>query len=126
MDNIDINKPWFKLDPNNFSDRWWLYTSIVDTETAKIQKTEADVLCYLIIQDHNISSAFYRISTWYKNDPNRYVTIDSDYTWKFNKKLIDIKEGDIINIENGKFYAYNCKYVLPHQKEFCKILERID
>ena len=73
-----------------------------------------------------MSSNFYRISTWYKNDPNRYVTIDSDYTWKFNKKLFDIKEGDIVKTDNGKFYAYNCEFCLPEQEKFCKILERID
>jgi hypothetical protein len=34
-----MDKPWFNLDPNNFDDRWWLYTSIVDTKKASMEKT---------------------------------------------------------------------------------------
>ena len=30
-----MEKPWLNLDPNNFDDRWWLYTSIFDTNTSK-------------------------------------------------------------------------------------------
>lgn len=123
-----MNKPWFKLNPNNNSDRWWLYTSIINTKTAQIEKKDTDIICYLIIQDYNnnTKSVFYRISTWYRNDPNRYTTIYTDYTWKFDKKLCDIKEGDIVSTGDEKFNAYNCNFCLPEQKEFFKILERIN
>lgn len=122
-----MDKPWFKLNPNNFSDRWWLYTSIVNTKTAQIEKKDTDIICYFIIQDYNnnINSVFYRTSVWYRDDPNRYLIIDSDYTWKFNKKLRDIKKGDIVITGDEKFNAYNCNFCLPEQQEFCKILERI-
>lgn len=121
-----MEKPWFKLDPNNLSDRWWLYTSIVDTKTASMEKSDLDVECYFIIQEHNMSGIFYRISVWFKNDPNRYTYTRYDSEWKFNKKLNEMNEGDIVNTFSCKFKVYNCRFSSPLQLDFCKILERIE
>jgi hypothetical protein len=46
-----------------------------------------DIQCYLILQDHNMGGIFYRISIWYKDDPNRYVYTKFDYEWNFDKTL---------------------------------------
>lgn len=123
-----MDKPWFNLDPNNFNDRWWLYTSIVDTEASKKDKHEYNTLCYLILQDHNMGGIFYRVSVWFKDDPNRYTYIKSDAydDWIFDKKLNEMKEGDIVNTHDCKFKVYDCKFSSPSQLDFCKILERIE
>ena len=57
-----MDKTWFKLDPNNLQDRWWLYTSITDTKKALIEKNFKNVECYFIIQERNKSEEiFYRV-----------------------------------------------------------------
>ena len=119
-----MDKPWFKLDPNNLKDPWWLYTSITDTETASMEKNELDVECYLVLKHHNNGCVFYRIFVWFKNDPNRYkYTIYTD-EWNYYKKF---NEGDIVNTNSCcKFKVYNCRFTLPSQLDFCKILERIE
>lgn len=121
-----MDKPWFNLDPNNFADRWWLYSSITDNECYRKPKIYDDVICHLIIQDNNMGGEFYRISTWYKNDPNRYVTLVYNYNWDFDKPLVVMKEGEIVSRFPYKFQVYNCKFSDIYQKDFCKILERIE
>ena len=56
-----MDKPWFKLGPNNLKEPWWLYTSITDTKLASREKSDLDVQCYFIIQEHNMGAIFYRI-----------------------------------------------------------------
>jgi hypothetical protein len=118
-------KPWFTLNPNNSKDRWWLYTSITDTKTASIIKSDVDVICYLILQDCDERGVFYRVSSWFKNDPNRYLSIKYHHGWIFDKPLKYMNEGDIVHTYNNVFKVYNCRFLTCHQKEFCKILERI-
>jgi hypothetical protein len=121
-----MDKPWFKLDPNNLRDRWWLYTSITDTKKAFIDKNNMNIQCYFIIQDHNMGNNFYRISVWFKDNPNRYACVKHDYDWLFDKKLNEMNEGDIVNIYSCKFKVYNCRFVSPLQIDMCKILEIIE
>jgi hypothetical protein len=121
-----MEKPWLNLDPNNFDDRWWLYTSIFDTNASKREKNDSDIVCYFILQDHNIGGKFYRVSVWFKNDPNRYMYVKYDSDWIFDKKLNEMNEGDIISTYTCKFKAYNCRFALPFQINMCKILERIE
>jgi len=125
MDNTD--KPWFNLNPNNFNDRWWLYSSIVNTQTDKLDKIDDNIICQLIIQDTNdVGYEFWRCSTWYKDDPNRYSQNIYGNDWKFNKSLRDMKEGEIVIKNNNRYKVYNCKFGSPDQIDFCKILERIE
>lgn len=123
-----MDKPWFNLDPNNFEERWWTHSSIYDEETAKIQKNQKDVRCLLIIQDSNLMGhEYWRCSTWYKNDSNRYYhIIYGNNEWPFDVSLVDMKEGDIITKDNLKFMVFYTKYGSPCQLNFLKILERID
>lgn len=121
-----MEKPWFKLNPNNLNDRWWLYTSIIDTKTSFMTKNDSNILCYFILQDHNMGGIFYRISIWFKDDPNRYMYIKYDKDWFFDKKLNDMKEGDIVNTYSCKFKVNNCSFAQPFQQDMCKILERIE
>jgi len=120
-----MDKPWFNLDPNNSKDPWWLYSSITDTETDSMEKNDLDIECYLILQQYNMGYVYYRLSVWFKNDPNRYKYIMYDSEWIFHKKIKDMNEGDIININNLKFKVYNCRFLNPNQIDKCKILERI-
>lgn len=121
-----MNKPWFNMDPNDFMEQWWLKNNIVDRKKALTEKNNMDILCYLIIQDNNIiGSILYRISIWYKDDPNRYQCIKYNDEWDFDKFLKDMHEGDIVNIHNCKFKVYNCQFAEPSQLDFCKILERV-
>lgn len=121
-----MDKPWFKLDPNNSKDPWWLYTSITDTTTASMEKSDLDIQCYFIIQDHNMEGIFYRISVWFKNDPNRYTSTRYNNSWKFNKKLNEMNEGDIVNTFSCNFKVYNCRFSAPSQIDMCKILVRVE
>lgn len=121
-----MENPWFNLDPNNSKDKWWLYTSITDTKSASIDKFETDIICYLIIQEHNSEKVFYRISVWFKDDPNRYIAIKNEFDYKFDKKLSDMNEGDMVNIYSSSFKVYNCKFSLPKNFDFLKILVKID
>lgn len=119
-----MENPWFNLDPNNLKDKWWLYTSITDTKAASIDKFETDIICYLIIQEHNLETVFYRISVWFKDDANRYIAIKNKLD--FDKKLSDMKEGDIVNIYSSSFKVYDCKFPLPKKFDFLKIFVKID
>jgi hypothetical protein len=121
-----MDKPWFRLSPNDFKDRWWLYTSIIDTKSASIVKHDINILCYLIIQDYDKRGIFYRVLTWFKNDPNRYLYIKYDDDWIFDKPLKYMNVGEIVQTHNNKFKVYDCAFLTPLQKEFCKILERIE
>jgi len=120
-----IYKPWFHLSPNEFTERWWRVTEIVDENAKPI---DDDIMCYFIIQDGNMSGNFWYLTSWYINCPNRYTSVLYPSTWKFNKKMKDISEGDIVSLKenpNIQFKAYNCKLVFEEQMEYCKILERI-
>lgn len=120
-----MDKPWFNLNPNNFTDKWWLYSNILDTNQASITKSNMDVICYFIIQDNNMAGIFYRVSIWYKDDPNRYQCIKYENESNFDKKLKDMREGDIVYMFDCKFKVYNCRFSEPSQLDLCKILERI-
>jgi hypothetical protein len=122
-----MEKPWFKLDPNNHNDRWWLYSSIFNTETDKMEKKYDNVLCQLILQDTNdMGNIYWRFSTWYKDDPNRYNNMIYVHQWPFDISITDMKEGDIVTRNDIKFKVYNSTFSLPNQIHFCKILERIE
>jgi hypothetical protein len=122
-----MEKPWFKLDPNNHNDRWWLYSSIFNTETDKMEKKYDNVLCQLILQDTNdMGNIYWRFSTWYKDDPNRYSNMIYVHQWPFDISITDMKEGDIVTRNDIKFKIYNCRFSYPNQIHLCKILERIE
>lgn len=122
-----MEKPWFNLDPNNSRDRWWLYSSIKNINTAKNDKNDNNILCELIIQDINsLGTIFWRRSTWYKDDPNRYLNNIYDNEWPYSKILVDMEKGDIITKYGIKFKVHNCEYAFPDQSDFIKILERIE
>lgn len=123
-----MENPWFKLNANNFNDRWWLYSSILNTETAKKEKNVNDIICILIIQDTNdVGMEYWRCNTWYKDDPNRYLNvIYNKNEWTFDKPLVEMKEGDIVTSNNNKYKVYNSKFSFPDQVDFLKIMERID
>lgn len=122
-----MEKPWFNLNPNNFKDRWWLYSEILDRETNKKLKNEDDILCQLILQDINdMGHVRWRVSTWYENDPNRYCDIIFGHQWPFDIELVNMKEGHIIEKNNLKYKVHYCSFSNPNQIDYCKILERID
>lgn len=122
-----MDKPWFNLDPNNFNDRWWKYSSILSVEAYKIEKQENNVICYLILQDMNdMGHVYWCCSTWYKNDPNRYNDIIFGHKWPFKISLVDMKEGDIIVKNDLKYKVHYCSFSAPNQIDYCKILERIE
>lgn len=100
--------------------------SIVDTKKASMEKTDMDVRCFLILEEHNMGSIFYRVCIWYKDDPNRYVYKKFEYEWCFDKKLKDMYQGDIVETNGRKFKIYECRFSLPSQLDFCKIFERIE
>ena len=124
-----MDKPWLELDPNDFKSRWWNMSDIVDDEDAKINKKIEDIECYFIIQDCNIGGIYFRIFKWYKNSKNRFFSIICENQWEFNKKLINIFDGDYIYLlENPdiKFKANKCRYIKDlYSDKFVKILERI-
>ena len=123
-----IDRPWFQLNPNDFSTQWWRSSQIIDTNSAKLTKTDNDVICYFIIQDSNICGEYWRVSTWYNNDPNRYSTIMGQTNWNFSKPLIAMKENDVVYLNTNsdiKFKVYNCKFSDTEQQDYCKILERV-
>ena len=122
------DKPWFQLNPNDFSTQWWRSSHIIDTNSAKLMTTDNEVICHFIIQDSNICGKYWRVSTWYNNDPNRYSTIMGQSTWNFSKPLILMKENDIVYLNTNptiKFTVNNCKFSDTEQQDYCKILERV-
>jgi hypothetical protein len=123
-----MEKPWFKLNPNNDKDRWWLYTSITDTKAALKQKDSSKILCHFIIKYNDNKDVKYRILTWFKNDPNRYLFIvRNNISLGFSKNLEDMVEGEIVKTDEGiKFEVYDCRFNEQNQNFVCKILERID
>jgi hypothetical protein len=123
-------KPWLELDPNDFSNRWWNMSFILDEEDAKLNKSMEDIKCLFIIQDCNdVGNNYWRCCKWYKNSCNRYFNIIYETNWILNKRLVEIFDGEIVYLlENPdiKFKASNCKYVHDvEQNIFVKILERI-
>ena len=124
-----MEQPWFKLNPNNDKDKWWLYTSITNTKTAIIPKKSLNISCHFIIKYINKEDDVnYRILTWFKNDPNRYLdVIRNDNSLTFQKKLEHMKDGEIVkNDEAIMFEVYECKFYQENKDFVCKILERID
>ena len=67
-----MDKPWLQLSPNDFSTEWWCYSDIIDEN-----------ICCFIIQDCNIGGEYWRVSTWYNNDPNRYMQLLFETQWNF-------------------------------------------
>ena len=72
---------------------------------------------------------YWRVSTWYNNDPNRYSYIIFQTEWNFSKSLIEMKENDIVYLNinpNIKFKVKISRFsVDKNQLEYCKILERV-
>ncbi len=122
---VDTLKPWFNLSPNDFTERWWRITEIIDENYIP---NKEDIISYYIIQDGSMCGNFWYISCWYKNCLNRYTDIIYESNWNFDKKMQEISEGDVVSLLDNpeiKFKAYNCKYAFEEQTEYCKILERI-
>jgi hypothetical protein len=122
---MNISKPWFQLSPNEWHNKWWKITDIID-ETLK--PDEFDIECYFIIQDCNMNGNFWHFSCWYFNCPNRYSWTVYESDWFLNKKLSDIFEGDTVYLLDNigiKYKAYNSPHVFDEQKKFCKILVRM-
>jgi hypothetical protein len=123
-----MDKPWFLLNPNDHRDFWWLYTSITDTKKALITKELKNLLCHLIIKCYEGQNVYYRILSWFKNDPNRYLSILRNYeNWFFNKNIEDMKEEEIVTSLQGiMFKVYECKYDNSDPNFVCKIFEKVD
>lgn len=124
-----IDRPWFQLNPNDFSTQWWRSSQIIDTNSAKIFKSDNEAICYFIIQDSNMCGEYWRVSTWYNNDPNRYSETVYQSEWNFSKSLIDMQKNDIVCLNtntNIKFKVSLCRFIRrPYDISFCKILERV-
>ena len=121
-------KPWVLLNPDDIDSLWWRHNKIIDTDKAKTYKTFQDSLAHIIIQDGNMGGIFWHFSTWYINDPNRYANIIYTHFWPFNKQLLEMNNNEIVYLKDFpdvKFTVYRCKFVLPEQNKYCKILERI-
>lgn len=121
-------KPWALLDPNDFQSMWWRKTEILDIHMCQYTKEPKDILAYYIIQDGNMGGNFWYTTIWYMNDPNRYNEIISQNQWPFNIELTDMKPGNIVYLREHpdiQFNVFYSNFGLPHQREFCKILERI-
>jgi hypothetical protein len=122
-------KPWSLLDPNDFQSMWWRKNEIIDNDKLQTNKELTDILAYIIIQDGNMGGIFWYTSTWYINDPNRYNSMIFESDWPFNKELTDMKPGDIVYLTENQEIQFNVNYSsfgLPNQRDFCKILERIN
>ena len=89
-----------------------------------------ETLCNFILQDCNMDGEYWRVATWYNNDPNKYSNILFQAQWNFSKPLTEMKENDIVCLNtnpNIKFKIKLCRFVTEAvQIEFCKILERVD
>jgi len=126
---MNINdKPWFLLNPDDIDSQWWRHNKIIDIYKATTQKTIQDSLAHIIIQDGNMGGHFWHFSTWYIDDPNRYANIIYTNRWPFNKQLLEMNNNEIVYLNDFpdvKFIVYRCKFGLPEQNKYCKILERI-
>ena len=121
-----MNKEWFMLNPNQMEDRWWLYSSVSNCEKNDCNDNgHENAICYLIIQDTTvIGTIFYRVSTWYQNDPNRYQSVVFDLDWIHCTELGLLKGGDVVtSIGNRTFKVHECAFSTVEQLPFCKILE---
>ena len=116
-------KPWFQLNPNDYTTQWWRSSNIINNNYTQLYKDEKDILCHFILQDCNIAGEYWRVSTWYENDPNRYSQILFQNEWKFSK------EHDIVHLNTNtdiKFKVSLCSFLIQeNQINFCKILERV-
>lgn len=122
---MNMSKPWFQLNPNEWLDRWWKTTELID-ETQ--QPEENDIECHFIIQDCSMCGNFWHVSSWYFNCPNRYYSTVYKSDWFLHKNLSEILEGDVVYLLDNtdiKFKAYNSPYIFDEQSKFCKILVRI-
>lgn len=119
-------KPWLDLHPTDFTKRWWFSSDIKDNTDylwySHTNNIKDDAICYYIFEENVYSSKFYRFSTWYKNNPNRYVTITYDFDWIFDRDFSDMKSGDIVT---DKYYQHLMYKVIETKKPYAKILERI-
>ena len=122
-------KPWSQLNPNDYTTQWWRFSNIIDNNYTQLFKEEKDILCHFILQDCNIAGEYWRVSTWYNDDPNRYAQILFQNEWTFSKLLIDMKEHDIVHLNTNthiKFKVSLCSFATQeNQIDFCKILERV-
>ena len=125
-----MEQPWFQLNPNVYEPSWWLYSDITDDNCCHTIKTDNDIRCYLILQHCNQGGHYWRVSTWYKNDPNRYSSILSENCWKFQKELTEMKENEIVHLRTNtdiRFKVHYSKFTNNEdQREYFKILERVE
>ena len=125
-----MEQPWFKLNPNVYEPSWWLYSDIIDNDCCQTIKTDDNILCYLILQDCNQGGHYWRVSTWYKNDPNRYSSILSENCWKFQKQLTEMKENETVHLRTNTYIRFKVHYSkftnTEQQREYFKILERVE
>ena len=126
-----MEKPWFDINPNITNDKWWLYSSVVDCEkNEQCEHDENKVVGYLILQDcvgpHQ--RLVYRLSIWYKDDPNRYQRTIYDLDWlQCGEHLASLNKNDIITTTSGNvFRVHECLFSSFSQLDFCKILEKVD
>ena len=126
---MSINdKPWVLLNPDDIVSQWWRHNKIIDIDKATTKKTIQDSLAHIIIQDGNTAGHFWHFSSWYIDDPNRYCDIIFTHFWPFNKQLLEMNNNEIVYLNDFpdvKFIVYRCKFGLPEQNKYCKILERI-
>jgi hypothetical protein len=125
-----MEQPWFQLNPNVYDQSWWLYSDIIDDACCHTIKTDNDISCYLILQQCNQAGHYWRVSTWYKNDPNRYLSILYESNWKFQKELTEMKENEIVHLRTNRDIRFKVHYSKftnnEDQREYFKILERVE
>lgn len=121
-----MENPWFELDPNDWDSRWWLRSDIIDEESALKERKDENIKCHLILQDHNLCGEFYRFSTWYNDDPNRYYSIRYDIIDIIGKPLHHLLDNEIVNYRGLNFRVYTCKFGSFEQRIYCKIFLRIE
>jgi hypothetical protein len=122
------SKRWFLLNPEDFKTMWWKNNDIISIQKSELQRTIQDSLAHIIIQDGNIGGKFWYFSSWYNDDPNRYSSTVFSNNWPFNKELTNMIQYEVvylIDFPDVLFTVYYCKFGIPFQNKYCKILERI-
>ncbi len=122
----DYRKPWYYLDPND-NIQWWRITDIIDDQ--KMNTNEENLLYCIILQHATMCGHYWYNTCWYKDNPNKYSNIISESMWNFNKQLNEMNEEDIVYFNDKphiKFKVRECRYSSLYQRQFIKILERIE